>query len=173
MRFAIRVNKIRKEKVSVKWNKDSDYQTLVFDFNDDYARYLQKKINVVYATSPTGTNSSVNWTKGKNYVGFYFSDQTGWAGEKVWVKFAPSQFFWTSNTVSVSIWGANKQATINLSNVKSTSIVIVEPIYSSYNEWHDAKIRLMSQSNGSLTLICDQPPQGAVTCRVLVGNEVD
>lgn len=173
LRFAIPVNKIRKETVTVKWNEESGEETVVFDFNDDYAQSTEKKLYIRFASSASGSDSSVNWSNGKEYVGFYYSDSDALPTAYKWARFSQPSFGWTAHQCEVTSWNSDKQAVVSLQSVNENSILIVEPIYSSYTQWHNSKIRLKTQGNGTLTLICDSVPSEAIAFRVLVGNQAN
>lgn len=171
IRIAIPVNKIRKESVSIKWSAESNKETVLFDFSDDYSQSTEKQLFIKFASSIDGKDMSSMWNNGLNYIGFYYSDVDGEADKYKWARLTPPACTWTSYTLSVSSWNTDKKATINLSTINENSIVVVEPIYSSYTQWQESKIRLMTQSIGTLTLVCDTIPDSEVQFRVLVGNQ--
>ncbi len=170
LRFAIPVNKVRKQTVKIKWNQDLNEETMVFDFNDDYAESAEKKLFIKYASSINGDNMSSVWSSGLKYVGFYYSNQDGGASNYTWARFIPPMFGWMKKDFTVSVWNSNKETSISFSSIKNDSIIIVDPLYSSYDVWYGCKIRLKSQENGTLTLIADTIPDVGVSLRVIVGN---
>lgn len=72
-----------------------------------------------------------------------------------------------SKTVETSDWSSNT-ATVTITGLLSTDIIIVAPAPASFYKWRDCGIYCSSQTNGGITLTCEDVPDTAITVQVLI-----
>ena len=72
-------------------------------------------------------------------------------------------------TLSASNWSSNTQ-TVNISGVTASNTIIVGYHPDSYEEYSEAAIRCMEQSNGTLTFFCDSTPSADISANIVILN---
>ena len=179
LRFAIRVNNIRKQTVSIKWNEDSNEETVVFDFNDDYAESIEKKLFIKFASSEDGKNASEEWSEGKEYVGFYSGVADADASAYKWAKFASSKSTlalsyssFHSYIINFSSWSSTNTATLSFDALTETSFVIAIPEYRSHDNFYKYKIHVKERNGRFVVFECDEVPPMTVDVHFFIINPV-
>lgn len=72
-----------------------------------------------------------------------------------------------SQTVETSGW-SNNTATVSVPGLQSTDNIIVAPAPASFYKWRDCGIYCSSQTNGGITLTCEDVPDTAITVQILI-----
>lgn len=70
-------------------------------------------------------------------------------------------------TLTAAGWSSNTQ-TVDVSNVKADSVVIVSPAPESFKAYGEAGIYCSAQAEGKLTFTCDSVPTAAITVNVVI-----
>lgn len=182
IRFSVRTNNERKQTVSIKWNEEENTETVVFDFNDDYAETMTKKLFIKFSASADGSDASEEWSEGLDYIGFYFGREDVDPSEYKWAKFVgesksqsglvgPATYL-KSYKVLVGEW-ENNEARVILDFIKETSTVFALPLYTAYDYWYENKIRVDQVTNGKVTLRCDKSPGTSTEFVLYVANRAE
>lgn len=72
----------------------------------------------------------------------------------------------TNATIQVANW-SSKTATISVTGVTASNVVIVSPAPSSISAWTDCEVKCTGQGSGTLTFTCVTTPTAAITVNVV------
>lgn len=175
IRFSIRVNNIRKQTVSLKWNENSKFETVVFDFNDDYVSTSNKNLFIKFATDSSGSNAKDEWSEGMEYVGFLCSDEDLDASEYKWIKIPSSNstphLTMTTYSFQLNGWNPQNLCVVPAPAIREDSLLIMQPESTSHDAWNNSDICLRSQSKGSMIIACGNPSYTNLKFKLYVLNQ--
>lgn len=170
LRFAVPVSSERNQDVTIKWNAESREETIVFDFKEEYTSNVDKKLFIKYASNSSGGTMTTGVTTNTRYIGYYYGFEDVPASGYTWVRYG-IPLFWVTTRVSVNGWTSNKECSISVSWVTIGSILIVQPVYDSYDTWYENKVRVKSYGDAKIIFICDTVPEKAIGVNIYIGSD--
>lgn len=109
-------------------------------------------------------DSVFNGIATESYVQSYTS---GHATETYVNSYAQAQHSTLTVTLTVAGWSNNSQS-VTATGVTATNTVIVSPTPDSIDAYGSAKIKCTTQTTNSLTFICEEVPEDALTVSVVI-----
>lgn len=74
----------------------------------------------------------------------------------------------TTETIEVADWNGGTTATISVTGVTASNIVMVSPSPSDYSDYASANIRATAQASGTLTFTCDITPSSDIDINIVI-----
>lgn len=92
----------------------------------------------------------------------------------IWAKLIETGGNIKTNTVSLPVadWVGNEQ-TVSVVDVTASSVVIVSPSPSSYDDYASAAVYCSAQGSGTLTFVCGVVPSSDLTVNIIIAEAAE
>lgn len=156
------------EELSIKWNKDTDFEKVLFEFPCSVGGNL--KTYFKYATSQIGENASEEWNENQKYMGLFIGENdTQDLNRYVWFRFLPDFVSWREESVTISDWQEDDRYDIGSISVSASDKIIAGPSAGSIDDWTKCGMYCVVDDNSNLVVKYKKKPTSSITIDFLIG----